>query len=134
MKLLHSKEVLPGLKCVNMDFYESCVYGKKKRVSFVKIGEENKKEILELVHIDVWGPAQVSFLGVSHYYVTFIDDATRKLWVYFLRQKSNVFQTFKNWKCLVENEIGKKLKCLRSNNGGEYCCHEFEDYCSARYS
>ena len=33
-------------------------------------------------------------------------------------------------KCLVENETGKKLKCLRSNNGGEYCGHEFEDYCS----
>ena len=82
------------------------------------------------MHIDVWGPAQVSSLGGSHYYVTFIDDATRKVWVYFLRQKSDVFQIFKNWKCLVENETGKKLKCLRSNNGGEYCSHEFEYYCS----
>ena len=70
------------------------------------------------------------FLSGSHYYVTFIDDATRKVWVYFLRWKSDVFQTFKNQKCLVENEIGKKLKCLRSNNGGEYCNSEFEDYCS----
>ena len=42
------------------------------------------------------GLAQVSFLGGSHYYVTFIDDATRKVWVYFLRYKYNVFQTFKN--------------------------------------
>ena len=41
-----------------------------------------------------------------------------------------VFQTFKKWKCLVENETGKKLKCLRSDNGGEYCSHEFEYYCS----
>ena len=48
----------------------------------------------------------------------------------FLDKKSDVFQTCKNWKCLVENEIGKKLKCLRSDNGGEYCSHEFEDYCS----
>ncbi|MFA1068232.1 GAG-pre-integrase domain-containing protein, partial [Klebsiella pneumoniae] len=55
MKLLHSKKVLPGLKCVNMDFCESCVYGKQKRVSFVKTGKENKKEKLELVHTDVWG-------------------------------------------------------------------------------
>ena len=99
-------------------------------MSFVKTGKENKKEKLELVHTDVWGPAQLSSLGGSHYYVTFIDDATRKVWVYFLRQKSDVFQTFKNWKCLVENETSKKLKCLRSDNGGEYCSHEFEDYCS----
>ena len=43
MKLIHSKKVLLGLKCVNMDFCESCVYGKQKRVSFVKTGKENKK-------------------------------------------------------------------------------------------
>ena len=83
-----------GMKCVNMDLYESCVYGKQKRVSFVKSGKENKKEKLELVHTDVWGPAQVSSLRGSHYYVTFIDDTTRKAWVYFLRHKSDVFQTF----------------------------------------
>ena len=53
MKVLHSKKVLLGLKCVNMDFYESCVYGKQKRVSFVKTG----KEKLELVPTDVWGLA-----------------------------------------------------------------------------
>ena len=113
-----------------MDFCDSCVYGKQERVSFVKSGKKKKDEKLELVHIGIWGPTQVSSLGGSHYYVTFIDDATRKVLVYFFRHKSNVFQTFKNWKCLVENEIGKKLKCLRSNNGGEYCNHEFEYYCS----
>ena len=50
VKLIHSKKVLPSLKCVNMDFFEICVYGKQKRVSFVKIGKENKSEKLELVH------------------------------------------------------------------------------------
>ena len=84
----------------------------KKKVSFVKTGKENKKEKLELVHTNVWGLAQASSLEGSHYYVTFIDDATRKVWVYFLRQKSDVFQTFKNQKCLVENETGKKLNVL----------------------
>ena len=70
----------------------------------------------------------ISSLGGSHYYVTFINDATRKVWVYFLRQKYDVFQTFKKWKCLVEKETRKKIKCLRSDNGGEYCSHEFENY------
>jgi hypothetical protein len=54
MKVLHSKNVLPGLKCVNMDSCESCVYG-KKRVIFLKDGKHKKDEKLELVHIDVWG-------------------------------------------------------------------------------
>ena len=56
------------------------------------------------MHIDVWGPYQVQYLGGSCYYVTFIDDATRKTWVYCIRQKSDVFATFKKWKDLVENE------------------------------
>ena len=85
MKVLHSKNVLPGLKCVNIDFCESCVYGKQKRVSFVKTRKEKKNKKLKFVHIDVWGPTQVSSIGGSHYYVTFIDENTKKLWVYFLR-------------------------------------------------
>ena len=106
------------------------VYGKQKRVSFVKSGKEKKNEKLELVHIYVWGLAKLSSLGGSHYYVTFINDTTKKLCIYFLRQKIDVFKTFKKWKCLVENKTGKKIKSLRSDNGGEYCSHEFEDYCS----
>ena len=54
--------------------------------------------------IDVWGPNHVSCLGGYCYYATFIDDAPRKTWVYFIRQKSDVFYTFKKWKALVENE------------------------------
>ena len=45
-------------------------------------------------------------------------------------KKSDVFNTFKKWKALVENEIGKKLKCLRKDNGGEYCSNEFDNYYS----
>ena len=96
MKVLHSKKILLGLKCVNMDFNESYVHGKQKRVSFTKTGKENKKEKLELVHTDVWGPSQLSSLRISHYYVTFIDDATRKVWVYFLKKKSNIFKLLRN--------------------------------------
>ena len=103
---------------------------KIKRVNFVKIGKEKKSEKLELVHTYVWGLTQVSSLGGSHYYVAFIDDTTRKVCVYFLRHKFDVFQTFKKWKFLVENETGKKLKYLISNNGGDYYSHEFEDYCA----
>ena len=42
-----------------------------------------------------------------------------KAWVYCIRKKFDVFDTFKKWKALAENEIGKRLKCLRSDNGGE---------------
>jgi len=82
------------------------------------------------VHTDVWGPTHVSSLGGSCYYVTFIDDATRKTWIYCIQNKSRIFDTFNKWKSLVENETGKRLKCLRSDNGGEYCSKEFDRYYS----
>ena len=65
--------MLLDLKQIDLDFCEHCVYGKKKRVK-----KQNKSERLEPVHTDVWGLAQVSYLGGSHYYVTCINDATRK--------------------------------------------------------
>lgn len=119
-----------GLKQIDLEFCEHCVYGKQKRVQFLRVGKEKKSENLELVHIDVRGPTQISSLGGSNYYVTFIDDATRKTWVYCIKKKYVVFNTFKKWKALVENEIGKKLKCIRSDNGGEYCSKEFDNYYS----
>ena len=82
------------------------------------------------MHTDVWGPSQVSSLSGSRYYVTFIDDATRTTWIYYILNKSDVFDTFKKWKALVENETGQRLNCLRSDNGGEYCSKEFYRYCS----
>jgi hypothetical protein len=122
--------LFPDVKQIDLDFCEHCVYGKQKRVRFLRVRKEKKNERLDLVHIDVWGPAQVSSLGGSNYYVTFIDDGTRKTWVYCIRKKYDVFYTFKKFKYLVENETGKKLKCLKLDNGGEYCSKEFDYYFS----
>ena len=73
------------------------VYGKQKRVILLGVGKQKKSEKLELVHTNLWGSTQVQSLSGSRYYVTFIDDATRKTWVYYIRQKSDVFDTFKKW-------------------------------------
>jgi hypothetical protein len=78
MQILQKINLSPDLKQIDLYFCEHCVYGKQKRVIFLRVEKEKKNERLELVHIDVWGPTQVSSLGVSRYYVTFIDDATRK--------------------------------------------------------
>ena len=112
MKILHSRNLLQGFNNVDLDFSENCIYGKHKKVRFLRVGKEKKRGKLELVHINVWGPTQVSSLSVSHYYVTFIDDASRETWIYCIKNKSDVFDTFKKWKALVEFETGKKLKSL----------------------
>ena len=83
MNMLVVKGALEGLKSYDMGLCESCVMGKQKRVRFTKTPREPKKVRLEMVHTDVWGPTPVSSLGGYRFYVTFIDDFSRKVWVYF---------------------------------------------------
>ena len=77
----------------------------------------------------MFGPIPVPSLGKSLYYVSFIDDFSRRTWVYFLRQKSEVFSKFKEFKALVENHSNKKIKALRTDNGGEFCSRELKKFC-----
>ena len=60
--------------------------------------------------------------------ITFIDDFSRKTWIYFLKAKNEVFEKFKEFKALIENLSDKKIKTLRSDNGGEYTSKEFEAF------
>ena len=69
-------------------------------------------------------------LSGDEYYVSFIDDSSKKTWIYFLKAKGEVFDKFQEFKALVENQTGKKIKVLRSDNGGEYTSNEFEDLCA----
>jgi len=72
----------------------------------------------------------VKSVGNSRYYVSFIEDSTRKVWVYFLKNKFDMFSVFKRWKTKVENQTDLKVKSLKSDNGGENDSHEFKDFCS----
>ena len=102
MEMLLSKRKLPELKSIDFDMCESCILGKQKNVSFLKTSKTPKAEKLELVYINLWGPSSVASFGGSRYYITFIDDSSRKVWVYFLKNKSDVFETFKKWKAMIE--------------------------------
>ena len=64
------------------------------------------------------------------YYVLFIDDHSRKTLIYFLKHKGEVFAQFQESKALVEIQTGKKIKVLRSDNGGEYASDELIDFCT----
>ena len=67
-------------------------------------------------------------MSQAKYALTFIDDFSRYCWVYFLKHKSEVYGLFKAFKDLVENQSGRKLKVLRSENGGEYVKSDFIKY------
>eukprot|EP00253_Pinus_taeda_P028922 PITA_28922 len=53
----------------------------------------------------------------------------RKIWVYMLKRKSDVFSVFKQFRALVGNNTGRTIKCLRTDNGGEFTSKEFDSYC-----
>ena len=127
MKVVLSKDKLSDLKSIDLDFYEDCVYDKKWKVSFSKVRKTSKAENLELVHIDIWGKASVPSLSDSLYFVTFING--RKVWIYFLKHKSDMFDVFKKWLVQIENEIGLKFRCLKSDNEGEHCDGRFKEFC-----
>ena len=65
------------------------------------------------------------------YYGVFIDDFSRNTWIVFLKAKGEVFKCFKELKALVENKTGKKMKVLRSDNGGEYTSGKFVYFCAS---
>jgi hypothetical protein len=73
----------------------------------------------------------VKSLGGSSYYVIFIDDYSRKTWLYLLKTKYRVFNKFQDFKAEIENLTNKKIKTLRTDNGGEYTSKEFVSFCKS---
>ena len=63
---------------------------------------------------------QTPNLTSNVYFMSFIDDYTRKTWVYLLKQKSQAFDVFKSFKAMPKKEINKFIKFLRLDGGGEY--------------
>ena len=119
---------MSNLKSAKLEKCEHCLAGKQNRASFKSYPTSRKTKLLELVHSDLCGPMKTKTLGGALYFVTFIDDCSRKLWVYVLKTKDQVLGVFKKFQALVERETGKKLKCIRTDNGGEYC-GPFDEYC-----
>ncbi|CAH9096206.1 unnamed protein product [Cuscuta epithymum] len=128
MSLLLKRNVLPGVHDIHLKKCSHCLAGKQNRVSFKSHPPSRKECILDLVHSDVCGPMKTRTLGGCSYFVTFIDDHSRKVWVYTLKSKDQVFEVFKQFHASVERQTGKKLKCIRTDNGGEYI-GPFDAYC-----
>jgi hypothetical protein len=106
------------------------MFRKHKRVKF-NTATHSSKGILDYVHSELWGPSRMPSLGGARYMLTIIDDYSRKVWPYFLKDKSEAFSAFKEWKTMVENQTEKKVKKLRTDNGMEFYSHEFKSYCKS---
>ena len=119
---------LPDLKIDHEGTCNGCSRGKNIKNPFSK-SETKSKGTLELIHSDVCGSMSSTSLSGDEYYVTFIDDYSRKTWIYFLKTKDEVFEKFKEFKALIENHSERRIKKLRTDNGGEYTSKEFEAFC-----
>ena len=115
------------LKVGTLSVCESCLEGKMTKRPFSTKGER-AKEPLELVHSDVCGPLNVQARGGYEYFVTFINDYSRYGYVYLMQRKSEIFEKFKEFTAEAEKQLGKSLKTLRSDRGGEYLDNEFKDH------
>lgn len=95
------------------EFCESCQLRKCKWLSFYNSNRSSKFP-LELIHSDVW-KSPISSMNDCRYYVVFIDNFSRYSWLYPMHHKSDVFNCFVNFKCLVENLFSRHIKQFQSD-------------------
>ena len=128
MAELIKRDLLQGCSLGKMQFCEHCIFGKHTRVKF-NASVHTTKGTLDYVHADVWGPSRKPSYGGARYMLTIIDDYSRRVWPYFMKNKDDTFAAFKEWKAMIERQTERKVKLLRTDNGGEFCSNAFNDYC-----
>lgn len=132
---LNIADLTKVLKNANIDFdnsnssskCEACIMAKHARQPFNHKGKRASNP-LQVIHFDLCGPMEQKSIGNARYFLTFIDDFSRKNSVYFLKHKSELFGRFKEYKAMVEKQTGRKIKCIRSDNAGENTSNEFKTY------
>lgn len=128
MQELSKQGLLCGDKIKELEFCENCIFGKAHGTKLDK-GLHKSKAVLDYAYSDLWGPAQAHSMSGGRYFMTLIDDFSRKVWMYILKTKDQALEKFMMWKVLVETQTGKKIKVLRTDNGLEFYNKKFNDYC-----
>ena len=93
LQVLTRKSLIPLAKNESLSSCNHCLVGKQHKVSFSSRSKK-KLEKLEFIYSDVCGPMDVETLGGNRYFVTSIDDVTKKVWIYLFISKDQVFQYF----------------------------------------
>ena len=133
LKLLKDKNMVLGLPPIAKlnQVCEGCIYGKMHRLPFPKTAWRAQAP-LELVHADICGPTRTPSLNDNRYFLLFVDDYTRMMWVYFLKQKSEAFNVFLQFKAFAEKQSGSKMKTLKTDRGGKFIYGPFQKYCKGQ--
>lgn len=107
LKTLQQKKMVIGLPQITApsEVCGECVVSKQHHNQFLQGKSWRAEKALELVHSDLCGPINRSSNGGKRYLITFINDFSRKTWVYFLQEKSKAFTAFKIIKCLLRKKL-----------------------------
>ncbi len=130
LEKLKERNMVTGMNFApsKLSFCNACAEGKSSRSKFPTSDNKRHDSVLGIVHSDVCGKISPRSLGGAEYFVTFIDDHSRYVWIYFMKTKDEVFDKFLEWKLLVEKQYGQKVKVLRTDNGGEYKSGKFKAF------
>ena len=96
---------VPKLGTEHDDVCKGCVLGKYAKATFPR-SDSRVDDVLGLIHLVICGPMSTRALNGAEYFVTFIDDHSRKTWIYVLKTKDEVFDRFREFKAFVENATG----------------------------
>ncbi|RVW39030.1 Retrovirus-related Pol polyprotein from transposon TNT 1-94 [Vitis vinifera] len=131
LKTLQQRKMVNGLPQFQppSKLCKDCLVGKQHRSSIPKKNNWRSVEILQLVHANICGPINPISNSKKRYLLTFIDDFSRKTWVYFLVEKSEALAVFKSFKIHVEKKTNSFLRSLRTDRGGEFTSQEFANFC-----
>lgn len=100
---------------------ESCIKGKTGRLPSPPAADYTRATTpLELLHVDLWGPSRVAPRAGNRYFLTIFDDYTRRVHITLLRDKSQALNALKEYITMAETQLGKRVKQIRSDNGGEF--------------
>lgn len=126
--------MLTGLLLINIliAICEECVQEKQHKGKFNKYAGCKIKCRLKVVCSDVCELMQVDSIGENRYFVTFIDDHSRKLWTYLIKKKDEVLEVFKKFKSMVERQNSYKIKVLKTDCGGEYVSNDLGKFCDQK--
>ncbi|PWA87032.1 ribonuclease H-like domain-containing protein [Artemisia annua] len=123
------KHKLKDLKNTKSDPCDICHKAKQTREPF-PLSEHKTKNMGDLVHLDVWGPYKVTSREGFKYFLTVVDDYTRAVWVFLMKNKSEVFDHITSFYNLIKNQFEKSVKVFRSDNGTEFVNKRFETFLS----
>jgi hypothetical protein len=114
------------------DFCEACIKAKATRKPFPKRSETKYQNYGDKVVADTWGPAQIESLGRNKYYQLYQDLASHEERIYFSRQKSEGFESYKKYETWANNQRGAKIKIFGSDRGGEFTSKAFNEHLESK--